>query len=206
MKYKQAPVRFYLASSNAHKAQELAVLLRQAGLNVEVSSARELGGMPKVEENGDTFVCNATLKALALWQQAPAGSLVLADDSGLEVDALDGQPGVHSARYAGGGATDEDNRRKLLLALVGVPAPQRSARFRCVLVLVDADGNMHEFDGVSEGSILTVERGNGGFGYDPLFVPQGGERSYAEMDLEEKNQTSHRARAVQQLARWYSLQ
>ncbi len=201
-----SPVSFYLASSNAHKAQELAVLLQGEGLQVEVRAAQELGGMPEVEENAATFTGNATLKALALWRKAPAGSLVLADDSGLEVDALQGAPGVRSARYAGERATDADNRQKLLQELSGVQESACSARFRCVLVLVDAEGHIHDFDGTSEGTILSAERGQGGFGYDPLFVPQGDTRSYAEMSMQEKNRSSHRARAVQALAQWWLQQ
>jgi XTP/dITP diphosphohydrolase len=200
----QRRTQFYLASGNEHKAQELTELLIQEGLSaVEVCSAKGIGGMPKVDENEATFSGNARLKALALWRQAPTGSFILADDSGLEVDALGGRPGVHSARYAGSDATDEENRQKLLLEMAAVPPAKRTARFRCVLVLVDPDGNLHEFDGASEGMILTAQRGDCGFGYDPLFVPQGEQRSYAEMSMAEKNQTSHRSRALHKLAKWY---
>lgn len=202
---KTLPQKLYLASGNAHKAVELSRLLAAEGMNVEVLSAREIGGMPDVDENAATFEGNGVLKAMALFPSVPQGCGVLADDSGLEVVYLKGAPGVRSARYAGEGATDADNRCKLLEALRGVPASQRRAAFRCCLVLVDADGEQTVFNGASHGTLLNEERGEGGFGYDSLFVPEGETRTYAQMSPEEKGQSSHRAKAVRQLVEWWKL-
>ena len=152
---------------------------------------------PDIVEDGHTFEENARKKAEALyrWIKRP----VLADDSGLEVDALDGQPGVFSARYAGEGATDEANNAKLLAALQSVPAHQRQARFRCVLVMMVDEDRQLVAEGTCEGVILDAPRGTGGFGYDPLFyVPSLG-KTLAELS-EEKNRISHRGAALRQLA------
>jgi XTP/dITP diphosphohydrolase len=151
--------------------------------------------LPHVEETGATYLDNALLKARAL--AAASGLPALADDSGLEVDALGGAPGVRSARYAGEEATDEANNRKLLDALAG--AGQRTARFRCVLVLVIPSGETLTADGVLEGTIGTGPKGKNGFGYDPLFVLPDG-RHVAELAPEEKMRISHRAMAAGKLA------
>lgn len=191
----------YLATGNAHKVEELAQLLRE--LPVQVRSALELGGMPAVEETGDTFAANAALKARALAPLAPRGSWVLADDSGLCVDALGGKPGIHSARYAGPGAEAAANNARLLRELQGVAEAERTARFVCVLCLVPGGGGDPQFmEGTCEGWILDAPRGAGGFGYDPLFRPVGERGSFAEMGEQAKHALSHRGAAIRLLANW----
>jgi XTP/dITP diphosphohydrolase len=187
--------RLLLATRNAHKTQEVREILG-AGFLVEDLTDRP--DLPEVEETGETFDANARLKALA-------GCLhfdgwVVADDSGLEVDALGGEPGVRSARFAGEGAMMEDNRALLLSRLEGVRGRDRCARFRCVLALARGGEVVRTFDGTVEGVIGTVERGAGGFGYDPLFIPEGACRTFAEMTAEEKHALSHRGRAMALLA------
>lgn len=186
-----------IATGNAHKTSEFAQLL--AGSDFEVASAKVCGGMPEVEESGETFAANAELKARALRGVAPEDAWVLSDDSGLEVDALDGAPGVYSARYAGPDATDRDNVDKLLAALTGVKDGGRTARFRCVLCLMDPEGAVRFFDGTCEGRISELPSGTSGFGYDPVFVPLGYEESFAELGDAIKSQLSHRAKAVEAL-------
>lgn len=178
-----------LATGNRGKLAELQQLV---GSEFDVRSATELGViMP--EETGGTFAENALLKAVSAWEQT--GLISVADDSGLEVDALDGEPGVYSARYAGEGATDEANNRKLLAAVEHVEADQRTARFRSCIALVLENGDQATFDGAVEGRIGTEPRGSGGFGYDPLFVFEDG-RTMAELPPEEKNALSHRGVAM----------
>ncbi len=188
-----------LATGNQGKVRELQALL--APLGVRVWTPAERGLSVEVREDAGTFEGNAFKKALAL---ATASTLpCLADDSGLEVDALDGAPGVFSARYAGEGASDEANRAKLLDALQGVPAERRSARFRCALVLVDGQGSvLWRGMGTCEGRILAAPRGDEGFGYDPIFAPQGEERSMAELSPAEKNAISHRGVGIRGLRGW----
>ncbi|MDT0632299.1 RdgB/HAM1 family non-canonical purine NTP pyrophosphatase [Rubrivirga sp. S365] len=187
-------MRLVLATRNPGKIAELAA--RLADLDIDLVSAADLGA-PEVEEDADTLAGNAEKKARALLDFT--GSPSLADDTGLEVDALDGAPGVRSARYAGDDADDEDNRRKLLADIAG--APSRTARFRTVLAYADADG-VRTFDGVCEGLIATEESGTAGFGYDSLFRPaQGDGRTFAEMTAEEKNRISHRGRALDAFVR-----
>lgn len=173
---------------------------------VNLYSAEALEGMPEVSEDGATFEENAAIKALAIQPLIPRGAWVLADDSGLEVPALDGAPGVRSARYAGAGATDAANNLKLLHELEGIPDADRTARFVCVLLLRSSTDEIHRFTGICHGRILESPRGTGGFGYDPLFQPEGLESSFAELPPGEKNRISHRAKAVDRLARWVSLQ
>lgn len=152
----------------------------------------------EVIEDGATFAENARLKAVAISQQLPG--LVLADDSGLEVDSLGGAPGVYSARYAGKGATDEVNRRKLLEELAQqAPGSSGAARFHCVLALARGGEVLTTFEGAAEGRIISGPRGEGGFGYDPLFQPNGFKKTFAELLPAEKNAISHRAAAVAQL-------
>ncbi|MGZ0709934.1 RdgB/HAM1 family non-canonical purine NTP pyrophosphatase [Coraliomargarita sp. W4R53] len=186
-----------VATGNAHKVEEFDGLLADCGF--EVSSAKVCGGMPDVVEDGDTFAANARIKALALRAQAPADAWIVSDDSGLEVDALDGAPGIYSARYAGEGASDLDNLNKLLAELAKQPEASRSARFRCVLCLIDPTGAEHFFDGACEGMITQVPIGKAGFGYDPVFVPAGYTESFAELGEATKSQLSHRALAVKAL-------
>lgn len=184
-----------LASGNAHKAEEFAHLL--GGSDVKVQSAAVCGGMPDVEETGGTFAENAQIKAEALRETAPAGAWVLADDSGLEVDALGGEPGIYSARYAGPGASDGDNVKKLLEALASVPGERRTARFRCALCLIDPEAQIYHFEGSCEGGISKHPSGSSGFGYDPVFIPSGYQQTFAELGETMKGALSHRARAVQ---------
>ena len=186
-----------LATGNPHKVEEFAELLD--GLPLEVHSASVCGGMPDVEETGTTFAENAQLKAEALPNAAPPDAFVLADDSGLEVDALNGAPGVYSARYAGPSASDEANVGKLLQALFGLPPAKRGARFRCVLCRIGPGDQIDFFEGHCEGRIATAPKGEQGFGYDPVFIPEGHEASFAELGEAVKHRLSHRARAVQAL-------
>jgi XTP/dITP diphosphohydrolase len=185
----------YLASGNAHKAQELAALAAASGLPWSIESARALGGMPEVAEDTGTFDGNAGKKARALRLKAPAGTGVLADDSGLCVTALNGGPGVESAYYAGPQGDAAANRRKLLAALAGAPEGRREAYFFCLLFLIEADGTERIFTGRCDGRIIGEMKGTGGFGYDPLFVPAGETRTLAELTEAEKNRISHRGRA-----------
>lgn len=184
-----------IATGNSHKVEEFEQLLK--GNPFVVLSAETCGGMPDVDENGKTFAENARLKAIALRRLAPRDAWVLADDSGLEVDALNGDPGVYSARYAGAAASDRDNIEKLLDALKGVPAEARTARFKCVLCLIDHNGSASYYEGSCEGRIATAVSGESGFGYDPVFIPEGYRESFAQLGNRVKSKLSHRARAVQ---------
>jgi len=189
-----SPLRLVLATRNAGKVRELEALL--AGLPVEVVPCP--AEAPEVEEDAPTLEGNAEKKARAL--HAFTGMAALSDDTGLEVDALDGRPGVRSARFAGEHATDADNRAHLLAELRG--QTNRRARFRTVLAYVGEAGALHTFEGICEGQILEEERGTGGFGYDALFVPDGHAETFAEMPKESKNRISHRARALAAFTNW----
>lgn len=183
-----------LATANPDKARELAALLE--GFEVALRPV----DLPDVEETADTLEGNARLKAAAVMEAT--GELAVADDTGLEVDALDGRPGVRAARYAGPGATYADNVRKLLAELENVPSARRTARFRTVAVAVFPDGREVVAEGTVEGRIAESPRGEAGFGYDPLFVPDGGNgRTFAEMSAAEKSTISHRGRALRELSR-----
>jgi XTP/dITP diphosphohydrolase len=190
--------RLVLASANPGKQREFAALLAPLGIELLLQSAL---GIPSVAETGTSFEANALLKArhAALASGLPA----LADDSGLEVDALGGRPGVHSARYAGEAATDQDNNAKLIAELASVPASARSARYRCVLALLQAPRDPAPLlaQGSWEGQIAPAPAGAGGFGYDPLFVPRGFGQTVAQLPPDLKNRLSHRALALAQLAR-----
>jgi XTP/dITP diphosphohydrolase len=192
-----APPRLLLASGNPGKLRELRAILR--GLPVELVGLADAGAgePPVVAETGDTFLDNALEKARAY--AAWSGLAAVADDSGLEVDALGGAPGVRSARYAGQGASDQANLDKLLAALDGVPPERRSARFRCAAVLVDPGLGEWHAEGVWEGRLLAAPRGGGGFGYDPVFVPDGWEMTSAEVDAATKDAASHRGQAFRAL-------
>ena len=179
---------------NAGKVREIRQAL--ADLLFEVGGIPD-EGLADVEETGVTFSENAILKAR--YYALHTGDYCLADDSGLEVDALDGAPGVYSARYSGEGATDAANNQKLLLALQDVPPEKRTARFRSVLALAGPDGSLLLADGTCEGVILTEARGEGGFGYDPLFWMPDQQKTLAEMTLQEKNAISHRGNALKVL-------
>jgi XTP/dITP diphosphohydrolase len=186
-----------LASANQGKLRELRTILH--GLPVELVGLTEagLGEPPEVEETGDTFLANALLKARAY--AAWSGRAAVADDSGLEVDALGEAPGVRSARYAGPGAGDQANLDKLLAALAGVPPERRTARFRCAAVLVDPGGGEWHAEAAWEGRVLEAPRGSGGFGYDPVFLPDGWDRTSAEVDQATKDAASHRGKAFRAL-------
>lgn len=183
-----------IATGNSHKVEEFQQLLKDDPFTV--LSAKTLDGMPEVDETGGTFAENACLKARALEKLAPPGAWVLADDSGLEVDCLNGEPGVYSARYAGDRASDSENIEKLLKALEGVPFRARSARFKSVLCIIDTRGLLTYHEGNCEGHIATEASGESGFGYDPIFIPEGYRKSFAELGSMIKSQLSHRAKAV----------
>jgi XTP/dITP diphosphohydrolase len=195
-------MNLFLASGNAHKVAELQALANLSGLPVEIVSARVVGGMPPVEEDTGTFVGNACKKALALRARLSAGAWALADDSGVCVDALGGAPGVESAYYAGPQGDPAANLAKLVAVMRDVPDADLGASFQCVLVAVGPSGEEHVFEGICGGRLLREPRGGGGFGYDPLFVPNGYVQSYAELGDEVKNAISHRARAWARLAEW----
>lgn len=175
----------------------------------QVEDLSSLPGLTAAEETGETFEANATLKALHVSAAAPE-SLVLSDDSGLEVDILGGEPGVWSARYAGVGATDADNRQKmkreLSTAIAEGAQPPFSGRFRCVMVLARGGASLGSFSGSVEGTLLTQEQGEGGFGYDPLFIPAGFAYSFGVLPAEVKNQLSHRATALEKVVEWLKTQ
>ncbi|MHB1251149.1 MAG: RdgB/HAM1 family non-canonical purine NTP pyrophosphatase [Acidimicrobiales bacterium] len=186
---------FVLATANPHKANEMRAVLE--GLGIELLERPE--HVADVEEDADTLEGNALLKARALVQAT--GRPAVADDTGLFVDALDGAPGVYSARYAGENATYADNVAKLLKSLEGVSDSKRTARFRTVVVVAYPEGEPLIVEGSLNGSIGDEPRGDQGFGYDPVFLPEGGGgRTLAEMSPEEKNATSHRGRALRRLA------
>jgi XTP/dITP diphosphohydrolase len=191
--------RIVVATGNLGKLAEIRSALGFSGW--QFVAAGELDeAWPSPEEDGDTFEANARIKAVAAHERF--GLAALADDSGLEVDALDGEPGVYSSRYAGPCATDAENNRRLLLALDDVSAEQRSARFRCTVVLIDEDGTETVATGACEGAIGFEPKGEQGFGYDPLFLPNASPgQTMAELDLAEKNAISHRGAALVELAR-----
>ena len=189
-------MKFVLATFNRDKARELEALLALPGLTLVPVADFALARAP--EETGATLVANARIKALAALTLTGLPSL--ADDTGLEVDALGGAPGVHAARFAGPGATYDDNVTLLLARLAGRPAAQRTARFRTVMVALLSDGRELCAEGVLEGVIVHARRGTHGFGYDPVFaLPDG--RTLAELDAAEKNRISHRARAAKALSK-----
>ena len=189
------PARVVLASGNAGKLAEVRAILGAHG--VEVVAAGEVAPGWTVAETGTTFAANARLKAVDL--AARTGEAALADDSGLEVAALGGRPGVRSARYAGAGASDAANVARLLAELRDVPDDRRAAAFRCVMVLARPDGGTVSAEGRCDGTIARAPRGSGGFGYDPVFVDPASGRTFAELGAAEKNARSHRRRALDAL-------
>jgi XTP/dITP diphosphohydrolase len=202
-------MRLFLASGNPHKAAEfqaMADALRAGSgpgaMPLEVASALELGGMPAVEEDTGTFVGNARKKAAALRPLLPPGAWALADDSGLCVEALDGAPGVESAYYAGPQGDSAANLAKLAAVMRPVADPGRQAEFVCVLYLMGPDGAERSFLGRCPGRLALEPRGKGGFGYDPLFIPEGFAQSLAEVPPEVKNRISHRGRAWAECVGW----
>jgi XTP/dITP diphosphohydrolase len=192
-------MKLVIATRNAHKLEEIRAIFdfpfdsAQGGHNLEVLSAFDFPEIPDVIEDGDTLEANAIKKAVEIAKAT--GYWAMADDSGLEVDALGGAPGVYSARYAGEECSYAANNEKLLHELAG--AADRSARFRTVIALSDSDGNAKTVEGACPGVIIEELRGSNGFGYDPLFVPDGYTKTFAELDSEVKNRISHRARALQ---------
>lgn len=188
--------KIVLATRNTHKVEELQKMLQ--GESIEVLSLRDLPHLPEVVEDGETFRENALKKAREVCKVT--GLPALADDSGLQVDLLGGAPGVYSARFAGSQATDQDNNRKLLDLLQNHPDPEeRTARFKSVIAFVMPDGRESVVEGSVEGILLTERKGQGGFGYDPLFyVPEYGQ-TMAELSMEVKNQISHRGKAFQMI-------
>ena len=187
-----------LATNNAHKVSEISNALNFPGW--KFLTLREAGIESDPEEDADTFLGNARIKALAA-HEASGGMAALADDSGLEVDALSGAPGVYSSRFAGEDATDEDNNEKLLADLADTPDDERTARFVCTLVFIDEDGSETGSRGTVEGRIGYAPQGDGGFGYDPLFWPDvfNGECTLAEVPQSRKNEVSHRGNALRAL-------
>jgi len=182
-----------LATGNAGKVDELRALLGDLALTLIPAS--ELDAPPSVTEDADTLDGNARKKARAFYEHT--GYAALADDTGLEVMALDGGPGVHTARFAGPDAAPEDNKQKLLKVMDGID--DRRARFRTVVALIDAEGTARTFEGRCQGTITTIPRGDGGFGYDPLFLPNDHHKTFAEMSAEDKNKISHRRKALDAL-------
>ncbi|HBQ64076.1 MAG TPA: non-canonical purine NTP pyrophosphatase, RdgB/HAM1 family, partial [Clostridiales bacterium] len=199
-----ATTRIVVATGNDGKMREFARILQPLGLIICKASEMGIDWMP--EETGNTFEDNAILKATQIHQAFPPeirlGSIVLADDSGLEVDALDGAPGVFSARYGGPGFSDLDRCTRLLQDLAEVPEPQRTARFRCVIAALMTDGSVILARGSCPGSIGRAPEGEGGFGYDPIFLPEGfGGRTMAQLAPGEKDDISHRGQALKELLR-----
>ncbi len=190
--------RLLLATGNEHKLHELKSLFQD--LPYELVTPSEIGISARVDESGNSLEENARLKALAF--AASSRLLTLADDSGLEVDALGGEPGVFSARYAGAGATDAERISYLLSQLKGIPQGKRQAKFRCVIAIATHEGQVELFTGECRGSITLKPRGKEGFGYDPIFYLPQLDKTMAELPLEEKNQLSHRGQAA---ARAHSL-
>jgi len=180
-----------LATRNKKKLIEIKDLL--AGPDFNVLSIDDFDGIPEVQEDADTFSGNAKKKAVEI--SKATGKLALADDSGLEIDYLDGKPGIHSARFAGEGATDEDRNKKVLRLLDGVPKEKRAARFKCAVAITDGE-SLVVVMGVCEGEIANEPKGNHGFGYDPIFIVPSYDKTFAELGVEIKNQISHRAIAL----------
>ena len=189
--------KLLVATGNSHKTEEIRGIL---GAEYAVTDLKSYPEFPSVEETGTTFLENATLKAVEISKRV--SGIVLSDDSGLEVDALNGEPGVYSSRYAGEDGNDLANNAKLLKALDGVD--NRTARFRCVMVIAKDGEVLTHCDGAVEGKIILAHQGDGGFGYDPLFIPDGHEQTFAELGSEVKNSMSHRSRAMEKITTWLS--
>lgn len=188
---------FVLASRNKHKIKELRETL--APLDIVLKSTYDFPDLEEVIEDAETFEGNALKKARYVHNET--GLPALSDDTGLEVDVLDGRPGVYSARYAGESATDEDNLEKLLMELSDVDPSERNARFRTVVAFV-TEKDTYTFEGICEGKITKEPHGDGGFGYDPVFRPDGYDQTFAELSSEIKNKISHRGKAIQKFYEW----
>ena len=190
-------VQLVLATRNAKKLAELDRLLAGAGLDVEILGSAVFSDLPEIEETGSTFAENSLIKARAV--AAHTGLIAIADDSGLCVDALNGQPGIYSARWAGEGATDESNLDLVLEQIRDVEPAHRTAHFACAAALVLPSGEEYVVHGQVNGVLLTQRRGEGGFGYDPIFLPDGFDATTAEMTPEQKDAISHRGQAMRAL-------
>jgi len=190
-----------IATHNAHKTGEMRAIL--GNHFEEITDLTSLPGMTPPEESGSTFAENSAIKALAASRAMPE-AFILADDSGLEVDALGGAPGIFSSRFSGDNATDATNREKLLVELAKADHSDspRTARFRCVVTIAKAGEVIAQFDGTVEGRIADAMTGEGGFGYDPLFIPEGHDRSFGELSETIKNSMSHRGRALEKFREW----
>lgn len=186
-------MQLLVATGNRHKLKEIAAIL--AELDLDIRSSADIPGLKEIKEDGATLQDNAIKKAVETAKAAKM--LTLADDTGLEVDALNGEPGVRSARFAGEEATDYENIKKLMTQLQGVPMEKRTAHFRCVIAIADQNGLVDTVEGICNGTILDEERGGGGFGYDPLFIADGQVKTFAEISPDVKNRISHRAKALQ---------
>lgn len=184
-----------IASTNQGKLKEFKELMK--GLSVEVKSLKDFPEIGDIEENGASFAENAYIKAKAVFDAT--GCLSIADDSGLEVDALDGAPGIYSARYAGEEKNDTANNEKLLSEMNVVSDENRGAQFHCAIVAIDQNGTRYDAEGIVRGRILRAPQGENGFGYDPLFYIEEFGRTTAELSMDEKNKISHRGQAVRQI-------
>ncbi len=193
-------MNLWVATANRHKVIEIAGIL---GDEFNIKSLLDIEDFPEIDENGTSYSENALIKARALYDVVKEP--VIADDSGLEVDALGGRPGIHSARFSGENATHETNIALLLKELSGVDLAQRSARFRCIIAYIDAAGDTREFCGVLEGHIVDNCSGTNGFGYDPVFVVKGQSDTLAQLSEAQKNEISHRANALKQFKRFLNL-
>ncbi len=187
-------MKLVIATKNTNKVREMRDRLCSVP-DMEVLSLADFPEIPDIAEDGDSFTENAVIKALAV--ASFTGMTSLADDSGLVVDALDGAPGIYSARFGGPGLTDAERCELLLEKMAPVPDGRRCARFVCVMAVARPDAVLHTAEGICEGSIIHAMRGNQGFGYDPVFLVEGTDRTMAELSLEEKNRISHRARALE---------
>jgi len=187
-------MKLLLATRNRGKLVELRDMLTGTGWDAVMLT--DVPGVPEVEEDGTTFVENACKKARV--GASATRMWTLAEDAGLEVDALKGEPGIRSARYCGEGASDKDRIDKVLAQTIAVPDERRTARFRCAMCLIDPAGNEKTFEGTCEGKIAHHARGRYGFGYDPIFIPDGHAQTFAELGLDVKAQISHRAQAMRQ--------
>lgn len=187
-----------LASNNQNKVKEISEKVKQ--FNIKIISQKEAGYDIEVEETGKTFEENAILKAEAIYKTS--GMPVIADDSGLEIDALNGEPGVYSGRYGGPNATIKDKIDKILNLLKDIEQEKRTARFKCDICYIDKKGEKHIFEGICEGKITKEPFGENGFAYDPIFLYD--TRTFAQISMEEKNEISHRGKAISKLIEYMS--
>lgn len=190
-------VQVVLATRNAHKVAELRRILADSGLDVELVGTEAFAELPDIPETGTSFAANALIKARAVAHYT--GSIAIADDSGLCVDALNGMPGIYSARWSGAHGDDAANLTLVLGQLMDVPPARRTAAFHCAAAVVTPDGEERVVEGVLDGTLLGAPRGTNGFGYDPIFVPHGYALTTAEMRPEEKDAISHRGKAFRAL-------